>query len=161
MYSLCAATQAGVGMHSQTFLKRLFLTGIGLSACRPQAPHKAPSPDFSPHHLSPHYSNNSSRLYTTSSLSPILSKRVQPSRLSRPALRKHNLPKLAQQQLRNCSCRRIMCRGHHATTDLQSEAIDVSKGREILPANVKPIHYHVTLEPNLDSFEYDGEVVIE
>ena len=40
-------------------------------------------------------------------------------------------------------------------------SVDVTSGREILPANVKALHYHLTLEPNLETFEYDGQVVIE
>jgi len=33
--------------------------------------------------------------------------------------------------------------------------------REVLPTNVKPVHYHLTLEPNLHDFTYEGTVVIE
>ena len=40
-------------------------------------------------------------------------------------------------------------------------AVDVTKGREILPTNVKPLHYRLTLEPNLETFEYYGTVEIE
>ncbi|KAF2405417.1 hypothetical protein EJ06DRAFT_535325 [Trichodelitschia bisporula] len=40
-------------------------------------------------------------------------------------------------------------------------SVDVSMGREVLPKNVKPLHYHLTLEPNLSTFEYEGEVVID
>jgi aminopeptidase 2 len=54
-----------------------------------------------------------------------------------------------------------MCRGHDAVEDVHSASADITKGREILPANVKPIHYHLTLEPNLETFEYEGEVVIQ
>lgn len=39
--------------------------------------------------------------------------------------------------------------------------MDVSKGREILPGNVVPIHYHVTLEPNFKTFTYEGTVVVD
>jgi len=53
-----------------------------------------------------------------------------------------------------------MCRSQHLAED-PSGAVDITKGREILPTNVKPIHYHVTLEPNLETFEYEGEVAIE
>lgn len=38
---------------------------------------------------------------------------------------------------------------------------DISKGREVLPKNVKPLHYDLTLEPDLETFEYEGTVVIE
>ncbi|OWB68833.1 hypothetical protein B5S30_g4223 [[Candida] boidinii] len=34
-------------------------------------------------------------------------------------------------------------------------------GRQILPTNVKPTHYNVTLEPLFDSFTFNGEVKIE
>lgn len=35
------------------------------------------------------------------------------------------------------------------------------QGREVLPTNVKPVHYDLTLEPNFEKFTYDGSVVIE
>jgi aminopeptidase 2 len=54
-----------------------------------------------------------------------------------------------------------MCRGHDAVEDVHTTGADITKGREILPANVKATHYHVTLEPNLETFEYEGEVVIQ
>jgi hypothetical protein len=63
-------------------------------------------------------------------------------------------------QLRHCSHRRTMCR-HQREADTGSSSFDLSHGREILPAHVKPIHYHLTLEPNLETFEYKGTVVIE
>jgi aminopeptidase 2 len=36
----------------------------------------------------------------------------------------------------------------------------MSLDREVLPANVKPLSYHLTMEPNLSDFEYDGQVAI-
>jgi aminopeptidase 2 len=39
--------------------------------------------------------------------------------------------------------------------------MDISKGREVLPKNVKPLHYDLTLEPNFETFKYDGTVSIE
>lgn len=39
--------------------------------------------------------------------------------------------------------------------------MDVSKGREVLPTNVKPMHYDLTLEPDFEKFTYEGTVVIE
>lgn len=54
-----------------------------------------------------------------------------------------------------------MCRGHDVVEDVHSAGADITKGREILPVNVKPVHYHLTLEPNLETFEYNGEVVIQ
>ncbi|KAK5134292.1 hypothetical protein LTR08_006721 [Meristemomyces frigidus] len=38
--------------------------------------------------------------------------------------------------------------------------MDISKGREVLPKNVKPLHYDLTLEPDLESFKYEGTVTI-
>ncbi|KAG7292540.1 hypothetical protein NEMBOFW57_002575 [Staphylotrichum longicolle] len=35
------------------------------------------------------------------------------------------------------------------------------QGRELLPANVVPRHYHVTLEPDLKKLTFDGTVVID
>lgn len=58
-------------------------------------------------------------------------------------------------QRRHCSYQRNM------GTDVVESHIDVSKGREVLPKNVKPLHYRITLEPNLETFEFDGQVDIE
>jgi aminopeptidase 2 len=37
----------------------------------------------------------------------------------------------------------------------------VSHGREVLPTNVTPLHYDLTLEPDLEKFTYKGTVAIE
>ncbi|KAK0363073.1 Aminopeptidase 2 mitochondrial [Friedmanniomyces endolithicus] len=51
-----------------------------------------------------------------------------------------------------------MCRqGHEADTS----SMDVSHGREVLPKNVKPTHYDLTLEPNLETFKYNGTVTVD
>lgn len=64
---------------------------------------------------------------------------------------------LQVQPIRLCSQRRIACRA-----DVDSEAnMDISKGREVLPTNVKPLHYNLTLEPDFAKFSYEGTVVIE
>jgi aminopeptidase 2 len=52
-----------------------------------------------------------------------------------------------------------MCKRHQA--EMADANMDISKGREVLPKNVKPIHYDLTLEPNFETFEYEGTVVIE
>ena len=39
--------------------------------------------------------------------------------------------------------------------------MDMSQGREVLPTNVKPVHYDLTLEPNLEKFTFEGTVIIE
>ncbi|KAL8952418.1 MAG: hypothetical protein Q9222_001653, partial [Ikaeria aurantiellina] len=51
-----------------------------------------------------------------------------------------------------------MCR---AKEDIAAASMDVSKGREVLPTNVKPTHYDLTLEPNFEKFTYEGKVVID
>ena len=51
-----------------------------------------------------------------------------------------------------------MCR--HSGADVHSH-VDVTKSREVLPTNVKPIHYDLTLEPDFEKFTYEGEVTIE
>jgi aminopeptidase 2 len=53
-----------------------------------------------------------------------------------------------------------MCRSRQAEV-AGGGAVNVAHGREILPANVKPLHYDLTLEPDFDKFTYEGTVVIE
>lgn len=60
--------------------------------------------------------------------------------------------------VRHCSYSRTMCRGKD---DIAGASMDVSKSREVLPTNVKPLHYDLTLEPNFEKFTYEGKVVIE
>lgn len=69
--------------------------------------------------------------------------------------------KLSRTQIRSCSYQRHnMCR-HSLGADIVQSAVDVTKSREVLPTNVKPLHYRLTLEPNLETFEYTGTVEIE
>ena len=51
-----------------------------------------------------------------------------------------------------------MCKA--AAVDAGSAAV-ASQGREVLPTNVKPTHYDLTLEPDFEKFSYEGTVVIE
>ncbi|KAK6399329.1 Aminopeptidase 2 mitochondrial, partial [Oleoguttula sp. CCFEE 5521] len=53
-----------------------------------------------------------------------------------------------------------MCR-QNREADTTGSSMDISKGREVLPKNVKPLHYALTLEPNFEKFTYEGTVVIE
>ncbi|KAF2876299.1 peptidase family M1-domain-containing protein [Massariosphaeria phaeospora] len=53
-----------------------------------------------------------------------------------------------------------MCK-HHFGADDPSAAMDVTQAREVLPTNVKPVHYNLTLEPDFDKFTYEGQVVID
>lgn len=49
----------------------------------------------------------------------------------------------------------------HAEREVESGAIDLTKGREILPANVIPRHYDLTLEPDFEKLTYEGCVIID
>ena len=60
----------------------------------------------------------------------------------------------SNQKVRFCSYRSKMCRANEGS-------IDVTKSREVLPTNVKPVHYDLTLEPDFEKFSYQGTVVIE
>jgi aminopeptidase 2 len=53
-----------------------------------------------------------------------------------------------------------MCRTHQIAEMADGEATNIH-GRELLPANVIPRHYDLTLEPNLEKLTYDGTVVID
>lgn len=48
--------------------------------------------------------------------------------------------------------------GEHVPT---GSASVVPGGREVLPKNVKPTHYDLTLEPDFEKFTYEGTVIIE
>ncbi|KAE8394749.1 Aminopeptidase 2 mitochondrial [Aspergillus alliaceus] len=50
-----------------------------------------------------------------------------------------------------------MCR----RADVPSGSTNIAHGREVLPTNVKPVHYDLTLEPNFESFTYEGTVVVD
>ena len=54
-----------------------------------------------------------------------------------------------------------MCRHQLGSEGVSSSSVDISKAREVLPTNVKPLHYDLTLEPNFKDFTYEGTVVIE
>ena len=80
---------------------------------------------------------------------------------SKPRTKRTSLPSqisTAKQQARQCSHRRAM---YKENADMPSGSVDVDAHREVLPKNVKPLHYDLTLEPNFESFKYEGKVVIE
>lgn len=54
-----------------------------------------------------------------------------------------------------------MCRGVHAREEAESAGMDITKGREILPGNVIPRHYDLTLEPDFKKHTYEGTVIID
>jgi aminopeptidase 2 len=45
--------------------------------------------------------------------------------------------------------------------DVDGGGLDVTKGREILPANVIPKHYDLTVEPDFNKLTYEGSVIID
>lgn len=49
----------------------------------------------------------------------------------------------------------------HGERALTGSVVDVTHGREILPANVVPKHYDLTLEPDFEKFTYEGHVIID
>lgn len=51
-----------------------------------------------------------------------------------------------------------MCHARHADEAFGSTN---AAGREVLPTNVKPVHYDLTLEPDFEKFTYEGTVIIE
>lgn len=89
----------------------------------------------------------------------LLSIRTAKHRLS-TSLRSPSSGIFRKEFVRLCSYQRTMCKLHDMP-ELEGSAVDVSKGREVLPTNVKPMHYDLTLEPNLETFEYEGKVVID
>ncbi len=64
------------------------------------------------------------------------------------------------EQRRACSHRARMCR-YGSQAEVVSSGMDISKGREVLPVNVRPVHYDLTLEPDMEKFTYGGKVKIE
>ncbi|KAF2435026.1 hypothetical protein EJ08DRAFT_645952 [Tothia fuscella] len=107
------------------------------------------------------------RSFNTAATAPHHRQLLQPITLS-PTLtirqqykQKPDNPRL-HVSVRNCSYQRNnMCKHFGADAADASSSVDITQGREILPTNVKPIHYHLTLEPNLETFEYTGKVVID
>ena len=69
-------------------------------------------------------------------------------------------PPLSQTAKRFCSYRR-MCGSRRADGVPGGSTNVIAHGREVLPTNVKPVHYDLTLEPDFEKFTYDGSVVIE
>lgn len=54
-----------------------------------------------------------------------------------------------------------MCRARRGEDGAPGSMPVAAAGREILPANVKPLHYDLTLEPNFEDFSFKGTVHIE
>ncbi|KAG9243459.1 peptidase family M1-domain-containing protein [Calycina marina] len=54
-----------------------------------------------------------------------------------------------------------MCKFHGGAEELEGGAVDITKGRELLPANVIPTHYDLTMEPDFENHTYKGSVTID
>ncbi|KAI0483133.1 peptidase family M1-domain-containing protein [Xylariaceae sp. FL0804] len=64
--------------------------------------------------------------------------------------------------VRYCSYRRHnMCRLAGHLEHAGGAQPDPTQGRELLPTNVIPTHYDVTLEPDFDKFTFEGKVLID
>jgi aminopeptidase 2 len=48
-----------------------------------------------------------------------------------------------------------------AGAEVETAGVDVTMGREILPGNVIPKHYDLTLEPDFKNFTFKGTVIID
>ncbi|KAI0382042.1 peptidase family M1-domain-containing protein [Hypomontagnella monticulosa] len=69
---------------------------------------------------------------------------------------------LSNPLVRHCSYRRHnMCKLAGDIDHTGGATPDPTKGRELLPTNVIPTHYDVTLEPNFEKFTFDGKVLID
>lgn len=54
-----------------------------------------------------------------------------------------------------------MCHARRGDDGAAGSMPVAAQGREILPDNVKPLHYDLTLEPNFENFSFQGSVQIE
>ncbi|KAK3394717.1 aminopeptidase 2 [Podospora didyma] len=132
-------------MFRSSFALRSACRGAQRSIAQPHATAK----NFASRHSS---SSVSRRLYSATVSASPLPPRHRPL-LNRPSTLRRNPP------VRYCSHRRHnMCRTQ-AIADTAS-GVNV-QGRELLPANVIPRHYHVTLEPDFKKLTFDGTVVID
>jgi aminopeptidase 2 len=73
------------------------------------------------------------------------------SKRPKPAESERTKAILQSSQYRHCSYRN-MCR---SMADI-SGSIDITKNREVLPTNVVPRHYDLTLEPDFEKFKFNG-----
>lgn len=100
--------------------------------------------------------------YAASSQTPLTTLGVSSitanSQVSRHIYRAQSvIPYTNQTPIRHCSHRRNMC----LREDISGSSVAVAQKREVLPTNVKPTHYDLTLEPDLEKFTYKGQVTIE
>ncbi|CAG7980251.1 unnamed protein product [Penicillium salamii] len=72
------------------------------------------------------------------------------------SISRRNPSPLSHTSKRYCSYRR-MCSSRRGEASGSTNV----QGREVLPTNVKPQHYDLTLEPNFEKFTYEGTVNID
>ena len=103
--------------------------------------------------------NHTRSLNTTRLALPLRASYSLLSRSQPTTLITHRLP-TSFTSIRHCSCRRRMCKLDVGEGAIET-GLDASNGRELLPTNVKPVHYTLTLEPNFEDFSFEGKVIIE
>ncbi|KAJ5032783.1 uncharacterized protein L3040_009375 [Drepanopeziza brunnea f. sp. 'multigermtubi'] len=104
--------------------------------------------------LSQSIHSSSATLQYSSILNPICIRRPQPL-----AFPKQLSPTYTA--TRNCSYQRDKMCISQADVGMEGGAMPNTKGRQILPAHTKPLHYNITLEPDFTTFKYRGSVVID
>ncbi|KZF24783.1 hypothetical protein L228DRAFT_245796 [Xylona heveae TC161] len=115
---------------------------------------------FRPSLIQRTFAQGSRRSLSSASLSRVSALHpVAPTRTQRVAPSRAFIQSKKTALVRHCSCQRAMCRSHGAA-DI-SGGMHVTQGRVVLPTNVKPVHYDLTLEPNLEDFTYKGTVIID
>ena len=94
-------------------------------------------------------------LYTSPQLNDLPSSRTPLGRFQYRQTRRSRTPTPLSRHLRFCSTHRMMCKKGEISgaTPLPD--------REVLPTNVKPLYYDLILEPNFETFKYNGTVIIE
>ena len=98
------------------------------------------------------------RLKFSRSFSPVTRPSLSaPPSLFLSILLKAVLPGPAHHQKQQCFSRN-MCRAAYTDT---AGSIDISRSREILPTNVVPRHYDLTLECDFEKFTFEGTVIID
>ncbi|KAI1383293.1 peptidase family M1-domain-containing protein [Hypoxylon trugodes] len=103
----------------------------------------------------PSYGQPSLRFTNHSSLTSV-------SRSSPLGKARNNTTLLPRPLVRHCSYRRHnMCKLAGDIEHTGGAAPDPTQGRELLPTNVVPTHYDVTLEPDFKKFSFEGKVLID
>ncbi|KAI1814366.1 peptidase family M1-domain-containing protein [Poronia punctata] len=120
------------------------------------------SQEIQRHHFSGGPLTSSIPRATTSVLS-ISSHTPQSIALATPSLKLSRASiSLAPSGIRYCSYRRQnMCRLTGDTEHFGGAKPDPTEGRVLLPTNVIPRHYDVTLEPDFEKYTFEGKVVID